>query len=230
HKGSTNQNFYFPSVFESAPSGYIPVSMHDIVQLILSFIQLGFVGFLLGWRINDFVDFVDNDHAIYWFIGVVGQFISWLYIFMLIACHFMTRRNQTQYAFIRQLLILYTLLFIIACLNFRSIIRNEPINRTKNGKENETDDETDDSTERIIFIFAVWNVFACGVSFVSSLLRPRNPELMYTRNRMISRDTIASLWSLISFSWMAPIIKLSSGHNLTVDDLWELPFRCQATH
>ncbi|CAG8628690.1 11835_t:CDS:10, partial [Dentiscutata heterogama] len=103
---------------------------------------------------------------------------------------------------------------------------NETINGTKNGK----DDEADDSTERIIFIFAVWNVFACGVSFVSSLLRPRNPELMYTRNRMISRDTIASLWSLISFSWMAPIIKLSNGHDLTVDDLWELPFRCQATH
>ncbi|KAF0546388.1 P-loop containing nucleoside triphosphate hydrolase protein [Gigaspora margarita] len=221
----------FPSVFDEqlarsqgVLSGYIPISIHDIVQLILSIIQLGFIGFLLGWRINDFVDSpYDNDHAIYWFIGVIGQFISWLYIIVLIACHFMTRRNQTQYAFIKQLLILYTLLFIIACLNLRSIIRND----AKNGTDDGTDD---DITERIVFIFAVWNVCTCGVLFVSSFKRPRNPELMYTRNKMISRDTIASLWSFISFSWMAPIIKLSNGHDLTVDDLWELPFRCQVTH
>ncbi|RIB15843.1 hypothetical protein C2G38_1553247 [Gigaspora rosea] len=80
-KRPINRNFYFPSIFDEqlarsqgVLSGYIPISIHDIVQLILSIIQLGFVGFLLGWRINDFVD---NDHAIYWFIGMIGQFISW---------------------------------------------------------------------------------------------------------------------------------------------------------
>ncbi|CAG8820174.1 18735_t:CDS:2, partial [Racocetra persica] len=213
---SIDQSVYFPLVFneqitrsQSAPNGSIPMLMHDVVQLILSFIQLGSVGFILGWRINEIFEVSDDsENALYWFIGIVGLFISWLYITALIACHSMTRR--TQYAFIKHLLVLYTLLFIIACFNLRSIIINE--------------------TTGIVFIFAIWNVGACGVLFVSSLLRPRNPELMYTRNKMISRDTIASLWSLISFSWMAPIIRLGNGHDLTVDDLWELPFRCQAAH
>ncbi|CAG8498061.1 12021_t:CDS:2, partial [Acaulospora colombiana] len=60
--------------------------------------------------------------------------------------------------------------------------------------------------------------------------RPRNPDLKYARDRVISHDTIASLWSLMTFSWMTPMIKLGNLRSLAEDDLWELPSRCQAAH
>lgn len=122
----------------------------------------------------------------------------------------MTRKNQTQYAFIRQLLILYALFALISCINLRSVIKS--------------------TKEYSIYelVFAVWNTFACCILFSFSMKRPRNPDLKYARNRVISHDTIASLWSLITFSWMTPMIKLGNLRNLTEDDLWELPSRCQA--
>ncbi|CAG8465261.1 13492_t:CDS:10 [Gigaspora rosea] len=186
--------------------GYVPVSKYDISQLVISFIQLGFVGFLFGWEMEkDYSDGV---------VGAIGQFASWIYIVILLACHFMTRKNQTQYAFIRQLLILYTLLFIIACLNLRSMLINKENNQS--------------GYERV---FAFWNFGACGILFACSLKRPRNPELRYSRNRrVISHDTVASIWSLLTFGWMSSMIKLGNRRSLTEEDIWELPYRCQAAH
>ncbi|CAG8554167.1 1019_t:CDS:10, partial [Cetraspora pellucida] len=190
--------------------GYVPVSKYDISQLVISFIQLGFVGFLLGWEVEK-----DHSNGIYMVVGAIGQFTSWIYIVILLACHFMTRKNQTQYAFIRQLLTLYTLFFITACLNLRSMLINKGTNNPK-------------GYERV---FAIWNFCACGILFACSLKRPRNPELRYGRNRrVISHDTVASIWSFLTFGWMSSMIKLGNRRNLTEEDLWELPYRCQAAH
>ncbi len=77
-------------------------------------------------------------------------------------------------------------------------------------------------------VFSIWDAIACSILLACSLKRPRNPELKYDRTREISHDTIASLWSLLSFAWMTPIIKLGNRRVLTEEDLWELPSRCQA--
>ncbi|CAG8455801.1 6887_t:CDS:10 [Scutellospora calospora] len=208
-------SFYTPLVFNDQDAipqhehGYVPVSKYDISQLVISFIQLGFVGFLFGWEAEK-----KDNSGFYSVVGTIGQFISWFYIVILLACHFMTRKNQTQYAFIRQLLILYTLFFIIACLNLRSMI---------NSKKNQA--------EGYELVFAIWNFGACGILFACSLKRPRNPELRYARNnRVISHDTVASLWSLLTFGWMSSMVRLSNRRKLTEEDLWELPYRCQADH
>lgn len=120
----------------------------------------------------------------------------------------MTRRNQTQYAYIRHLLLFYTYSIIVACINLRSMLRHD-----LKGYE---------------LVFSIWNVIACSILLACSLKRPRNPELKYTSNREISHDTIASIWSLLSFAWMTPIIKLGNKRVLSEEDLWELPLRCQA--
>ncbi|CAG8807253.1 13111_t:CDS:1, partial [Racocetra persica] len=81
------------------------------------------------------------------------------------------------------------------------------------------------------YVFAIWNFCACGILFACSLKRPRNPELKYGRNRrVISHDTVASVWSLLTFGWMSSMVKLSNSRNLTEEDVWELPYRCQAAH
>ncbi|CAB4387955.1 uncharacterized protein OCT59_001987 [Rhizophagus irregularis] len=183
----------------------IPVSKYDIAQLVISFFHLGFIGFLFGWRMDKYEE--DNAKP-YLVIGAIGQFVTWLYIGALIACHFMTRRNQTQYAYIRHLLLFYTYSIIVACINLRSMLRHD-----LKGYE---------------LVFSIWNVIACGILLACSLKRPRNPELKYTSNREISHDTIASIWSLLSFAWMTPIIKLGNKRVLSEEDLWELPLRCQA--
>ncbi|CAG8464533.1 13974_t:CDS:10 [Dentiscutata heterogama] len=214
HTCRGQSSIYTPLVFTGRDvieqeHGYVPVSKYDISQLVISFIQLGFVGFLFGWEIEK-----DHSNGLYMVVGAIGQFTSWIYIVILLACHFMTRRNQTQYAFIRQLLILYTLLFIVACLNLRSMLIN---------KENKPK-----GYERV---FAIWNFGACGILFACSLKRPRNPELRYARNRrVISHDTVASIWSLLTFGWMSSMVRMGNRRSLTEDDLWELPYRCQAAH
>ncbi|CAG8763787.1 15393_t:CDS:10, partial [Gigaspora margarita] len=140
--------------------GYVPVSKYDISQLVISFIQLGFVGFLFGWEMEK-----DYSDGIYMVVGAIGQFTSW--------------DNQSGY-------------------------------------------------ERV---FAFWNFGACGILFACSLKRPRNPELRYARNRrVISHDTVASIWSLLTFGWMSSMIKLGNRRSLTEEDIWELPYRCQAAH
>nr|CAG8456342.1 14203_t:CDS:10 [Entrophospora candida] len=191
--------------------GYIPVSKYDIGQFVISFFHLGFVSFLVGWRFDEYDE--NNDYGLYWVIGAAGQFVSWFYIAALIGCHFMTRKNQTQYAYLRHLLIFYTLFLIVACINLRSMIRKGI--DVKKGYE---------------MVFAIWDVIACTLLFCFSLKRPRNPQLKpAVKNREVSHDTTASLWSLLTFAWMAPMIKLGNTRVLNEKDLWELPFKCQAT-
>ena len=120
----------------------------------------------------------------------------------------MTRKNQTQYAYLRHLLLFYAYFVIVACINLRSMLKHD-----SKGYE---------------LVFSIWDAIACGILLACSLKRPRNPELKYASNRVISHDTIASLWSLLSFAWMTPIIKLGNNRVLTEEDLWELPSRCQA--
>ncbi|CAI2173470.1 10812_t:CDS:10 [Funneliformis geosporum] len=207
--GRTTSRSYYAPLPENDPAasneyGYIPVSKYDIAQIIISFFHLGFIGFLFGWRMDD-----EGYAGLYLVIGAIGQFFSWLYIGALIACHFMTRRNQTQHAYLRHLLLFYAYFVIVAFINLRSMLKHEP-----KGFE---------------LVFSIWNVIACSILLACSLKRPRNPELKYARNRVISHDTIASLWSLLSFSWMTPIIKLGNRRVLIEEDLWELPSRCQAS-
>ncbi|CAG8561110.1 27320_t:CDS:10 [Dentiscutata erythropus] len=80
-------------------------------------------------------------------------------------------------------------------------------------------------------VFAIWNFGACGILFACSLKRPRYPELRFARNRrVISHDTVASIWSLLTFGWMSSMVRMGNRRSLTEDDLWELPYRCQAAH
>jgi hypothetical protein len=124
----------------------------------------------------------------------------------------MTRKNQTQYAYLRHLLIFYTLFLIVACINLRSMFRDKT--KEKKGYE---------------MVFAIWDVIACAVLFACSMKRPRNPELKpAVKKREVSHDTTASLWALLTFSWMSPMIRLGNTRILNEKDLWELPFKCQA--
>ncbi|KAG9290281.1 hypothetical protein G9A89_022257 [Geosiphon pyriformis] len=187
---------------------YTPISKYDTGQLIISFIQLGFVGFLFGWRADDYER--------YGLFGAIGQFVSWLYIGALLACHLMTRKNQSLYGYLKHLLFLYALFLLTAIINLRSILKQRRPNGGPQGYE---------------LIFAIWNVGACFVLFALSMTRPRHPELKRVpRRRRLSRDTTASLWSLISFSWMSPIISLGNKQILSSEDLWELPPECQAAN
>ncbi|CAG8591488.1 11391_t:CDS:10 [Funneliformis caledonium] len=116
--------------------------------------------------------------------------------------------SWTQHAYLRHLLLFYAYFVIVAFINLRSMLKHEP-----KGYE---------------LVFSIWNAIACSILLACSLKRPRNPELKYARDRVISHDTIASLWSLLSFAWMTPIIKLGNRRVLTEEDLWELPSRCQS--
>ncbi|CAG8664184.1 3258_t:CDS:2, partial [Ambispora leptoticha] len=193
---------------------YIPISKYDTGQLVISFIHLGFVGFLFGWRVDEY-DEKKHKYGAFWVVGAIGQFISWLYISALLACHLMTRKNQSRYGYLRHLLFLYALFLLTAIINLRSNLKK--------------DQQKVRATLGYELVFAYWNVVACFVLFALSMMRPRYPELKRTpRRRRLSRDTTASLWGLISFSWISPIIKLGNKRALTSDDLWELPPECQA--
>ncbi|CAG8496604.1 9578_t:CDS:10 [Ambispora gerdemannii] len=193
---------------------FIPISKYDYGQLVISFIHLGFVGFLFGWRVDEY-DEKKHKYGVFWVVGAIGQFASWLYISALLACHLMTRKNQSRYGYLRHLLFLYALFFLTAIINLRSNLKN--------------DQQKLRATLGYELVFAYWNVAACFVLFALSMLRPRHPELRRApRRRRLSRDTTASLWGLISFSWISPIIKLGNKRALTSDELWELPPECQA--
>ena len=127
------------------------------------------------------------------------------YIGALNACHLITRQKQSQYAYIKHLSALYALYAVAAAINLRSVLKN--------------------SNREYELIFGICNAAAGLVLFALSLSRPRHPEL---RDGVVSHDTTASQWSLLSFSWMTSLIKLGNARELSEADLWDLPRKCEA--
>jgi hypothetical protein len=81
----TSQSYYTPLPgSDQAASlnqyGYVPVSKYDIGQLVISFFHLGFVGFLFGWRMDEYDGSGDGGGAV--LIGAIGQFVAWVSTFL----------------------------------------------------------------------------------------------------------------------------------------------------
>ncbi len=80
-RGQTTSRSYYAPLPGGDPGASlnVPVSKYDIAQLVISFFHLGFIGFLFGWRMNEY----DEKYTgIYLVVGAIGQFFAWVIIFL----------------------------------------------------------------------------------------------------------------------------------------------------